>query len=51
MLDFNLSYRRFLKEYYYEVDIDFNSIKNEVNKCYLLLYIDFKKFFENYNKC
>lgn len=49
MWDFNLSYRRFLEEYYDKIDIDFNSIKNEVNKCYLILYIDFKKCFENYN--
>lgn len=51
MLDFNSSYRRSLKEYYHEVGTDFNSIKNEVNKRYSSLHIDFKKFSENYNKC
>lgn len=51
MWDFNLSYRRFLEEYYDKIDIDFNSIKYEVNKSYLILYIDFNEWFENYNKC
>lgn len=51
MLDFNSSYRRSLKEYYHKVDADFNSIKDEVNKSYSTLHIDFNKCSENYNKC
>lgn len=51
MWDFNSSYRRSLEEYYDKIDTDFNSIKNEVNKRYSTLHIDFKKCSENYNQC